>query len=214
MSGNKNKIALRTIFIGICGFFFILSSSIFITLNSIWLYRLFVATLNLNETVNLTVKGLMNEYHRIILYLELPWIHRLETTLPMSNRALMHFKDVKNLVIFNNGVLIFSLSSLIVINSRNNYFIEWWKYLRALRWNVLGMLLVVVLGSVNFNQTFIFFHRIFFHNDNWLFNPTFDPIINALPESFFAACFVEFVIVYMIMNLIVYVYVKKYKCKL
>lgn len=211
MSGSNKVISLRTIFVGICGFFFILSTSIFVTINSIWLYRLFVEVLHLNESVNLTVKGLMDEYRRIILYLEIPWIQQLKTTLPMSNRAMMHFEDVKNLVIFNNVVLLISLSSLIFINFKKNYFVEWWKYLTAIRWNVLGMIVVIILGSMNFSQMFIFFHKIFFRNNNWLFDPIFDPIIKALPESFFAACFAEFVIVYMIMNLIIYLLIKKYR---
>lgn len=211
MSGSNKVISLRTIFVGICGFFFILSTSIFVTINSIWLYRLFVEVLHLNESVNLTVKGLMDEYRRIILYLEIPWIQQLKTTLPMSNRAMMHFEDVKNLVIFNNVVLLISLSSLIFINFKKNYFVEWWKYLTAIRWNVLGMIVVIILGSMNFSQMFIFFHKIFFQNNNWLFDPIFDPIIKALPESFFAACFAEFVIVYMIMNLIIYLLIKYYR---
>lgn len=211
MSGSNKVISLRTIFVGICGFFFILSTSIFVTINSIWLYRLFVEVLHLNESVNLTVKGLMDEYRRIILYLEIPWIQQLKTTLPMSNRAMMHFEDVKNLVIFNNVVLLISLSSLIFINFKKNYFVEWWKYLTAIRWNVLGMIVVIILGSMNFSQMFIFFHKIFFRNNNWLFDPIFDPIIKALPESFFAACFAEFVIVYMIMNLIIYLLIKNYR---
>lgn len=211
MSGSNKVIALRTIFVGICGFFFILSTSIFVTINSIWLYRLFVEVLHLNESVNLTVKGLMDEYRRIILYLEIPWIQQLKTTLPMSNRAMMHFEDVKNLVIFNNVVLLISLSSLIFINFKKNYFVEWWKFLTAIRWNVLGMIVVIILGSMNFSRMFIFFHKIFFRNNNWLFDPIFDPIIKALPESFFAACFAEFVIVYMIMNLIIYLLIKNYR---
>ena len=211
MSGSNKVIALRTIFVGICGFFFILSTSIFVTINSIWLYRLFVEVLHLNESVNLTVKGLMDEYRRIILYLEIPWIQQLKTTLPMSNRAMMHFEDVKNLVIFNNVVLLISLISLIFINFKKNYFVEWWKFLTAIRWNVLGMIVVIILGSMNFSRMFIFFHKIFFRNNNWLFDPIFDPIIKALPESFFAACFAEFVIVYMIMNLIIYLLIKNYR---
>ena len=50
---------------------------------------------------------------------------------------------------------------------------------------------VVVLpfALANFDTFFITFHKIIFNNNNWLFDPTTDPIINILTEDFFAACF-------------------------
>ncbi|MDK7326346.1 lipoprotein intramolecular transacylase Lit, partial [Lactobacillus mulieris] len=43
---------------------------------------------------------------------------------------------------------------------------------------------------------FVTFHHMIFHNNNWLFNPLTDPIINVLTEGFFAACFSIFGIIY------------------
>ncbi|WP_252897795.1 lipoprotein intramolecular transacylase Lit [Amylolactobacillus amylophilus] len=38
---------------------------------------------------------------------------------------------------------------------------------------------------MNFDAFFVFFHGIFFHNSDWLFDPVTDPIINVLSENFF-----------------------------
>jgi len=38
---------------------------------------------------------------------------------------------------------------------------------------------------INFSKTFYFFHKIFFRNDYWIFDPVIDPIINSLPEELF-----------------------------
>jgi integral membrane protein (TIGR01906 family) len=47
---------------------------------------------------------------------------------------------------------------------------------------------------VGFDTFFIKFHELFFSNDDWLFNPATDPIINVLPEQFFMYCFILFFI--------------------
>jgi integral membrane protein (TIGR01906 family) len=39
--------------------------------------------------------------------------------------------------------------------------------------------------TINFSKAFYFFHKIFFRNDYWIFDPQKDPIINALPEELF-----------------------------
>ena len=39
--------------------------------------------------------------------------------------------------------------------------------------------------SINFDASFNLFHKIFFSNNYWLFDPDLDPIINILPETFF-----------------------------
>ena len=55
---------------------------------------------------------------------------------------------------------------------------------------------VVPFAVANFDTFFVTFHHMIFHNNNWLFNPLTDPIINVLTEGFFAACFSIFGIIY------------------
>lgn len=49
---------------------------------------------------------------------------------------------------------------------------------------------VIILTAMiaNFNAAFVLMHKILFNNDNWLFDPKTDPIINMLPEEFFFHC--------------------------
>lgn len=53
---------------------------------------------------------------------------------------------------------------------------------------ILCSILIGVLGIVtasNFNRVFVLFHKIFFDNHLWLFNPEEDYMIRMLPEGFF-----------------------------
>ena len=38
---------------------------------------------------------------------------------------------------------------------------------------------------VNFEGSFVLFHKTMFNNDYWIFDPNLDPVINILPEEFF-----------------------------
>ena len=44
--------------------------------------------------------------------------------------------------------------------------------------------------AINFEKSFVLFHKLLFSNDYWVFDPEKDPIILMLPEEFFmhAAC--------------------------
>ncbi|EGT3617546.1 TIGR01906 family membrane protein, partial [Clostridium perfringens] len=57
------------------------------------------------------------------------------------------------------------------------------------------------------SKLFTLFHKVFFNNDYWIFDPKKDPIITVLPESYFLflASFVIFlVIVFAILSKIFY----------
>lgn len=45
--------------------------------------------------------------------------------------------------------------------------------------------LLAIPFAINFDATFTTFHKIFFNNDYWLFDPELDPVINILPQEFF-----------------------------
>jgi len=51
------------------------------------------------------------------------------------------------------------------------------------------VIIIAVLASINFTWTFELFHKTLFKGKtNWGFAETLDPIILALPESFFRNC--------------------------
>ena len=48
--------------------------------------------------------------------------------------------------------------------------------------------LCFVLFLTDFHKTFYGMHRIFFRNDDWMFNAATDPVITILPERYFLCC--------------------------
>lgn len=51
--------------------------------------------------------------------------------------------------------------------------------------SILFLLVIVLIGTINFNFLFTKFHEIFFSNDLWLLDPRTDIMIRMLPESYF-----------------------------
>ena len=71
--------------------------------------------------------------------------------------------------------------------------------------NVIAVIFIVVsiMSARNFSETFIYFHKLFFRNNYWIFDPTTDPIINALPEEFFMIELILIVILLVIFTLVI-----------
>ena len=63
---------------------------------------------------------------------------------------------------------------------------------RTVRWKIFFALIIplaaVGAAAIDFNKAFILFHKVFFNNDMWMFDPAADPIIEILPEAFFMHC--------------------------
>lgn len=108
-----------------------------------------------------------------------------------NERDRLHMSDVRNL--FMGGIkvgvicLIAAAVILTVLKKRE----EDWKRLFSRTYSIaLGVWLVigVLLGiafSIDFTTCFTIFHKIFFTNDLWLFDPATDYMIRMLPEGFF-----------------------------
>ena len=110
----------------------------------------------------------------------------------MSTAGAGHFYDVKKLFLLNYAVLGLTIipSGLFLYALQKNR--RFWRLLLPMQW---GMFLPVGLGMlmlIGFDTFFVTFHQLFFSNDDWLFNPATDPIINVLPEQFFMHCFILF----------------------
>ena len=50
---------------------------------------------------------------------------------------------------------------------------------------IVTPLILMLPIVVNFEGSFILFHKIMFNNDYWIFAPNLDSVINILPEEFF-----------------------------
>ncbi len=102
-----------------------------------------------------------------------------------SPTGAVHFEECK--VIFNAiylwGAIGFVFVALLLLFYRD-------RFTRRLA-GILTLCLPLVAGgamAVDFDTTFVIFHKLLFNNMNWIFDPRFDPIITVLPQEFFMHC--------------------------
>ena len=158
----------------------------------------------------------MDNYKRMIYYVQNPFNKELVfNNLPMSNFGKIHFFEVKRifiaLYIFSIifiGVMIFK----IVTNKNKDLgkgLIE--SFSNSVNIIALIFISISVMGIIDFSKTFYLFHKMFFRNDYWIFDPVADPIINALPEEFFMIELILIISLLILFTIVIKVlYYKKY----
>jgi integral membrane protein (TIGR01906 family) len=109
-------------------------------------------------------------------------------TLPASESGLEHFIEVKNIFtsFYILGAITLILGIIIIIYKAK---IKDFSYLlvSAITAIVLPLLLGIYM-VIDFERAFVIFHKLFFRNDYWMFDPVTDPVITILPEDFFMHC--------------------------
>ncbi|KRK39660.1 TIGR01906 family membrane protein [Levilactobacillus parabrevis] len=169
----------------------LLTLSIFLTINAVWLYRLDIHWLKISQTVQMTPQKIMHNYYQMLGYLELPWVTDLKMSdFPTSFTGMVHFHDVKQLFLVNNVVLLVSIYPAVWYFRRLKRYGERWRLIRPMQVATVIPIVLAAVMAVDFNDFFIDFHKILFRNNDWLFDPSLDPIITALPDTFFLHCFV------------------------
>ena len=104
-------------------------------------------------------------------------------TMKYSQSGAGHFEDCKP--IFNAVYLLGLLSfiALVVLSLRR---LPDRRLLRLSGVITLAIPCIFGIGAYfNFDKLFVLFHKLFFSNDDWLFDPVTDEIITVLPERFF-----------------------------
>lgn len=104
----------------------------------------------------------------------------------------LHMADVKNLFLGGlklrnicTGLALILLGVVFIIGKRNPKLLIY-GYLRAFAvFLVVGIFLAIAF-AIDFTACFTIFHKIFFMNDLWLFDPATDYMIRMLPEGFFS----------------------------
>lgn len=191
-------------------FLFIVSFSIALTINLTPLYSFDIGYLGISERVGLSKETLMENYRVLLNYLNLPWVSELNfPDFPSSESGLFHFYEVKRLFILDYAIaLITAVGSVFYIRyiKKNQLF---WKMVRPFQIGIAVPFVVLFMIAVSFDQLFVAFHKLFFNNDAWLFNPSTDPIILALPETFFMHCFILAFVLIELQIIFGYFYTKK-----
>lgn len=180
---------LSSIAIGLLFFVFFATLGTVLVLNSGTLYKFDIKHLNIEATSGLSYDVIWENYSALIAYCSPFFFGELEfPTLPASASGLSHFAEVK--VIFNACYLLLAISFVLLCI----IVIRKWKqhdfyYLKIASITSITIPILIGLGmSISFDKVFVYFHKIFFRNDDWLFDPDTDPVITILPSGYFMHC--------------------------
>ncbi|MEF9990977.1 MAG: TIGR01906 family membrane protein [Romboutsia sp.] len=179
------KKALNIIF-SICFSIFLITGIINFTVAFKQLYYYDISKLDIPKLCGLSEREIKLNYDYLIDYnlskdkseFEMP-------TIESSPQGKIHFEEVRD--IFQNLNKIFYVSFIIstigiIINIKN-------KNINSLKETSIALISIPAILSlpiiINFEDSFIIFHKLMFSNDYWIFDPSIDPVINMLPEQFF-----------------------------
>lgn len=172
-------------------YLWLVSGTIILTINASWLYYFNVQWQHLGRLVNLSTGRLMVNYYQLLAYLNFPWVPKLKMAdFTDSTSALVHFADVKNLFLLDYGVFFVTCVTTYYLWRRLKRDQQLWRFVLPMQTALWVPPLIAAAMAVNFDQFFIFFHKVLFRNSDWLFDPLFDRIIVVLPDTFFLQCFV------------------------
>ncbi|MCM0740756.1 TIGR01906 family membrane protein [Clostridioides difficile] len=150
------------------------------------LYYFDIDYLNISELSGLSEDDIKLNYDYLIDYNLNKNVSEFKLpTLKSSPQGKIHFEEVRN--IFQNinklAKLLLVVSLVGIILSVKN------KNIKILKTTSITLIIMPLLLTVpillNFEKSFIIFHKLLFRNDYWIFNPNLDPVINILPEEFF-----------------------------
>jgi len=191
----------------------IISAIIKFTVGFKQLYYFDIDYLNIPILSGLSKEEIKNNYDYMIDYnldkesreFELP-------SIKSSENGKIHFEEVRNIFqvlnkIFNIS-LIFSIIILIINILNKN--IEFFK--TTSKTLIVIPLILMAPIILDFDGSFVLFHKLMFNNDYWIFDPTLDPVINILPEEFFfhaGMMILILIIIASLTNYSIYKYLKR-----
>ncbi len=187
-----------TILVGVLLTLFLLSGAVVFTLNFRPLYAFDMNFLDIPQLSGLSSDDIWLNYNALIDYNSIFMPGKLQfPTLSMSESGSIHFEEVKNIFVGVQLLCMVCFAGLLALLALGR------KKSKSPALKLAALLSLVIpsalglLIALNWDAFFVGFHKLFFRNDLWLFNPQTDPVINILPDAFFLHCAV------MILGLIV-----------
>lgn len=207
------RFKVTDLFIGVIFTFLFISLAVIITINFRPLYYWDINILNIEETSGLSKEVIKENYNALIDYSSPFYPGELKfPSLAASEYGLLHFAEVKNIftAFYILATLTLPLGIIIIVQKTKN---KDYSYLpvSAITAIVLPLLLAFFM-SLDFDRAFVVFHKIFFSNDYWIFDPATDPVITILPDTFFLHCALLIIILVILFSIIfaaVYIYKRK-----
>ena len=117
----------------------------------------------------------------------------------------LHLADVRNLFLgglkLRNYAVILAIILMIVLRAKKADFrrLVPQGYLQAL---FVYLILAAILGvamSIDFTSCFTLFHKLFFTNNLWIFDPETDYMIRMLPEGFFSDMVIRVGVIFIVL---------------
>lgn len=173
------------------------------------LYYFDIDYLNISELSGLSKDDIKLNYDYLIDYNLNKNVSEFKLpTLKSSPQGKTHFEEVRN--IFQNinklAKLLLVVSLVGIILSVKN------KNIKILKTTSITLIIMPLLLTVpillNFEKSFIIFHKLLFRNDYWIFNPDLDPVINILPEEFFFHSGMMILILILLVSILLFVMYK------
>lgn len=170
-------------------------------LNITVVYRYAIYKYDLNNYTGLSTEILMDNYKRVINYVQSPFNKELVLNkLSMSNFGRIHFFEVKQIFLclyIISIIFVITIIFKLLINKKGNSCKRLiLSFNNSVNIIALIFIAVFIIVAIDFSKAFYFFHKIFFRNDYWIFDPVTDPIIKALPEEFFM---IELILILMLL---------------
>ena len=197
------RFKITDVFIGVLFTLLFISIAVVITINFRPLYYFDIDHLKIAESSGLTKEVIRENYDALIDYSSPFFKGELKfPTLAASESGLFHFTEVKNIFtgFYILGAITLAFGVVIIVQKHKN---KDFSYLlvSSITAIVLPLFLALFL-SIDFDRTFVIFHKLFFNNDYWLFDPVTDPVITILPDTFFMHCAIMIIVLVVLMSLL------------
>ncbi len=194
------------ILIGIAFTVLFISIAVIITINFRPLYYLDVNLLDIEQRSGLPKEEILENYNALIDYSSPFFKGSLQfPTLTASKSGLQHFEEVKDIFTAFYILAATSLAAVVCIilykaKRRDISYLPVSAVTAVLLPSILSALIMI-----NFDRAFLLFHKLFFKNDLWLFDPTTDPVITILPDTFFLHCAMMIIFLVILGSIVLFV---------
>ena len=168
MKGILNNVF--KVFYGIIIAILTIGISTIITLNSKFIYYYSIDKYNLEKIANISKEMLIDDFDRLIKYLQNPFIEKLKfNNFTMSINGEFHFYEVKKIFLWIYAITIFIallFIILVITNKFNRNKIHIYKILNyGANTLIITIVSLLAIISIDFSKAFIVIHKIFFNND-------------------------------------------------
>ena len=164
------------------------------------------------DSLNMTMDNIMDVTDQMMAYLignkaELSVITDVDGEIQdfFNEQDRLHLADVRNLFLgglkLRNYSVILATILMIVLRAKKADFRRLVPigYLQAL---FVYLILTAILGvamSIDFTSCFTLFHKLFFTNNLWIFDPETDYMIRMLPEGFFSDMVIRVGVIFIVL---------------